>query len=211
MTNPVDFPVCLRLLDVPVLVVGGGAVAQQRCEALLAVGARITLVAPQVTWALGRLAQDGKLAWQPQAFEPRHLTGQRVAFTATDDMAVSREVAEHAARHNILVNAADIPALCDFTLPSTGRRGPITVAVSTGGLAPALAAQLQRTFTGQVRTSHVQWARVQGFLRRRLPAGPARMTLIKQWVTGPVGELFLSGQRREALALLRASLRTVAS
>lgn len=207
MNNHVDLPVCLRLTGVPVLLVGGGTVAQQRCTSLLEVGARVTLVAPQVTWQLGAWAQEGKLTWQPRGFRQEDVVNQRLVFSATDDPEVSRAVHAHASAYGILSNAADIPHLCDFTMPSTGRRGPITVAVSTSGLAPALAAQLQRSFSSQVGQHHVQWARVQGFLRSHLPRGPRRMALLKQWVQGPVGALFVAGQRREAFASIRQDLK----
>jgi siroheme synthase-like protein len=74
---------------------------------------------------------------------------------------------------------ADRPALCDFTMPSVGRRGPITVAVSTSGKAPALAARLRRRFEAQIWPEDLVIADGVQVLRGHLPAGKARMKLLR--------------------------------
>jgi precorrin-2 dehydrogenase/sirohydrochlorin ferrochelatase len=117
-------------------------------------------------------------------------------------------VAEEARALGIWVNTADVPALCDFTLPSVGRRGPIVVAVSTSGQAPALARSLRRQFLEQVAPGHVHLARLTGWLRKRLPRGAERMRLLKQLVEGEAGELLVRGQRREAWTRVRTALET---
>jgi precorrin-2 dehydrogenase/sirohydrochlorin ferrochelatase len=79
----------------------------------------------------------------------------------------------------IWCTAADRPELCDFTMPSVGRRGPITIAVSTAGKAPALAAVLRRRFEAQVGAEEQAIVDGVAVLRRVLPAGRARMRAIR--------------------------------
>ena len=43
----------------------------------------------------------------------------------------------------VWVNSADDPANCTFILPAVARRGPVVVAVSSGGASPALASHLR--------------------------------------------------------------------
>jgi precorrin-2 dehydrogenase/sirohydrochlorin ferrochelatase len=116
-------------------------------------------------------------------------------------------VAAEARALGIWVNTADVPELCDFTLPSVERRGPITLAVSTAGQAPALARHLRRELGAHLAPHHVWLARLSGWLRRRLPSGPARMRFLKGLVEGEVGALLAKGERKAAGARLRAELK----
>jgi len=71
------------------------------------------------------------------------LDGQQLVFAATDRRTVTEMVTADARRRGVWVNAADDPAFCDFLLPAVLRRGRLTVAVSTGGASPALAARVR--------------------------------------------------------------------
>jgi precorrin-2 dehydrogenase/sirohydrochlorin ferrochelatase len=207
--HPIDFPVCLRLEGRRVLLVGGGSIAEARAQELLAAGARLTVIAPSVTPAVRQLADAERIVLVERAYAAGDVRGQQLVFTATDDIQVSRAVATEARELGVLLNAADEPELCDFTLPSVGRRGPITVTVSTAGLAPALAALLRRQLVAQVAPHHVHLARLSGWLRQRLPRGPERMRLLRWLVDSDFSRLLAEGQRREATARLRSALHTL--
>ncbi|HUH12126.1 MAG TPA: bifunctional precorrin-2 dehydrogenase/sirohydrochlorin ferrochelatase [Longimicrobiales bacterium] len=209
MSTSVDYPICLRLQGRPVLLVGGGLIAEGRALQLLEAGALPRMVAPGVTPALRRLAEEGRLEWVEREYASGDVRGHHVVFVATDDEQVSQRVAEEARALGIWVNAADLPDLCDFTLPSVGRRGPIVVAVSTSGQAPALARHLRRQFLEQVGLEHVQLARLSGWIRKRLPRGAERMRLLKQLVEDEASALRAGNQRREFWARLRTALQTL--
>lgn len=208
MSAHVDFPVCLRLEGKQVLLVGAGHIADERSQQLLEAGARLRVVAPRVSPTVRRLADEGRLELVERAWAPGDVRGHAVVFVATDDKQVSQAVADEARSLGIWVNTADVPELCDFTLPSVGRKGPIVVAVSTSGQAPALARLLRQRFVEQVVPGHVQLARLSGWLRKRLPGGAERMRLLKGLAEGEVGALLASGQRRAAWSRVRAALET---
>lgn len=174
-----DYPVCLRLAGKPVLVVGGGAVATGRVRGLLAAGAAVRVVAPQVDPELVAAAAQGRLTLEQRRFAPADVEGAMLVIAAVDDPRVSERIVAAARVRGIWCTAVDKPALCDFTMPSVGRRGPITVAVSTSGKAPALAAQLRRRFEAQLHAEDLLIADGVEVLRRVLPAGPARMRTIR--------------------------------
>jgi precorrin-2 dehydrogenase/sirohydrochlorin ferrochelatase len=202
----IDYPVCLKLNGKRVLLIGAGSIAEGRALQLLEAGARLRMIAPEATATLRRLAEQGKLELQERAYAPGDLTGHALVFVATDDRRVSEAVAEEARALGIWLNAADEPDLCDFTLPSVGRRGAITVAVSTNGQAPALARHLRQRLTDQISLHHVQLARLSGWLRERLPRGPQRGRLLRLLVEEDIRGLLARGQRRAAWARLRAEL-----
>lgn len=134
------YPVYLDLRDVPVLVVGAGPVAARKVAGLAAAGARVTVVAPEVSAALDR---SSVVALHERAFEPGDLDGMRLVVTATGRSDVDAAVAAAATAAGIWVNAADQPEDCSFILPAIARNGPLSIAVSTGGTSPALARRLR--------------------------------------------------------------------
>ncbi|HZI11278.1 MAG TPA: bifunctional precorrin-2 dehydrogenase/sirohydrochlorin ferrochelatase [Myxococcus sp.] len=207
-SHPIDYPVCLRLEGREVLLVGGGTIAEGRALAVLEAGARLRVVAPEATPTLQRLAKEGRLEWLQRPYEAGDARGHGLVLAAADDAEVGPRVAAEARALGIWVNTADVPELCDFTLPSVERRGPITLAVSTAGQAPALARHLRRELGARVAPHHVWLARLSGWLRRHLPQGPARMRLLKRLVEGDVGALLARGERRAAGVRLRAELET---
>ena len=137
---PPQYPVNLTVESRPCLVVGGGAVARRKVEGLLAAGAVVTVVAPEVDPDLAALP----VSVERRPYRPGDASRFRLVFAATDDPDTNAAVAAEAEAAGVWVNAADDLARSSFTLSSVARRGPIVVAVSTGGQSPALAAWLRR-------------------------------------------------------------------
>jgi precorrin-2 dehydrogenase/sirohydrochlorin ferrochelatase len=144
---PVDgpqYPVNLVVAGRRCLVVGAGRIAARKAEGLLACGADVHLVAPDVGDEAAALEADGVVTIRRRAFEPADLDGAWLATTATGDPAVDGAVSAAAEARRIWVNAADDPDHCSFTLPAVVRQGPVMVTVATGGHSPALATWLKR-------------------------------------------------------------------
>ena len=134
------YPVVLDLHGVPVLVVGAGGVAVRKIAGLVAAGAHVRVVAPEIDVRLDA-ARIREIRRRP--YEAVDLDGVRLVVTATGVAAVDAAVAADARARSIWVNAADQPEDCDLILPAIARQGPISVAVSTDGRSPALAARLR--------------------------------------------------------------------
>jgi siroheme synthase-like protein len=72
------------------------------------------------------------------------LEGASLVISSTDDPVVQKRIAAECRERQIWVNVVDVPPLCDFIAPAIVRRGPIQIAISTGGVSPALAKFLRR-------------------------------------------------------------------
>lgn len=134
----------IDLTDQKVVVVGGGEVAERKVQTLLPFKPRIVVVSPQVTADLQELASQGKIAWEQHEYCTGDLAGARMVFSACGISAVDDAVREEALRERALLNVVDVPAKCEFIVPSTVDRGPLRIAVSTSGCAPTEAKRIRR-------------------------------------------------------------------
>ena len=135
-----SYPVFLDLDGVRCLVVGGGRIGARKAEGLAAAGARVRLVATDVSDHVDRDRFDEVVE---EAFERRHFDGVRLVITATGDVATDQAIADAARSAGIWTNAADQPVDCEFILPAIVRSGRVTGAISTDGASPALAKYLR--------------------------------------------------------------------
>lgn len=143
------YPISIKLQGEKVLVVGGGRVARRKVESLLACGARVHVVSPQVDPVIQQWAREGLLVLYREGYSSPHLEGSRLVIGAAGDPEVNRQVARDAGERDLLVNVVDDPGLCSFLVPATLRRGSLALSVSTGGKSPALAARIRRDLEGQ--------------------------------------------------------------
>ena len=164
-------PVWLRVDGEPCVVVGGGAVATRKVAALLAAGARVTVVAPRVSAALSGRAAAGEIALEARPYRAGDLLGARLAFAATDDEALHARLARDAAAANVPLNVVDRPAWCSFIVPAVLRRGALSIAVSTEGHSPALAGRVRDDIDARLGPEYERAVALLGRLRRHLQAG----------------------------------------
>ncbi len=136
-----QYPVNLCLTGRSVLVVGGGRIALRKVEGLRVAGARVHVVAPHVDEAIQAMGEG--VSWEERPYRRGEAGQYRLVITATGDVSVAQEVYDDAEAAGVWVNSADDPDRCSFTLPAVIRRGPLVVAVSTGGHSPALASWLR--------------------------------------------------------------------
>jgi precorrin-2 dehydrogenase/sirohydrochlorin ferrochelatase len=162
------YPAFIDLENRDVLVVGGGIVAERKVETLLETGARITVVSPQITEQLQNYAHSNRLTIRQRDFTPSDVDGVTLIISATDDPTTQSEVASIAASKNILVNTVDKPELCSFIVPAILRRGDITIAISTSGKSPSLAAELRSRLDRILSDDIARTARVLGAVRQEV-------------------------------------------
>ncbi len=164
---------CLDLEGRSVLVVGAGRIANEKLGSLLDVGARLTVVAPEVSAPVAELALAGHIEIVRETYRESLLDGRFLVVAATSTTAVNERVYADAEARGMLCNVVDVPHLCSFILPAVHREGPIAVAVSTGGASPALAQHLRDEIARVVGPEHAELARR---LRRERPWAKANLS-----------------------------------
>jgi precorrin-2 dehydrogenase/sirohydrochlorin ferrochelatase len=175
------YPINVEVRGRRCLVVGGGEVALRKARALIDAGARLTVVAPEMSPKLKAL---GSVELLERPFRDTDLHGTFMVVVATDDPLLNRSVGRDAADLGCLVNVVDCPALSNFIVPATLRRGELMIAVSTGGASPALSRRIRERLEREFGEEYAEYVRVLGEIRRevfeKLPDAERRPQVFRQ-------------------------------
>ena len=210
---PAYYPVYLNLAGKRCLVFGGGNVAEGKIPNLLEAGARITVISPEVTPGIREIARRGDLAWKGREYRAGDLEGAFLAVAATNVRDVNQRIFWEAQKLGVLLNVVDDTPLCTFIAPSIVKRGPVTVAISTGGVSPALARKLRESLAYD---PVLEWADLAGVLARARAEVKKRGAMVdpQRWqccTTLELLQLAQTGQEDEALASLLSCLLDVST
>jgi len=151
------FPMFLKMVGRPCLVVGAGAVAESKIASLAETGAKVRVIAPEATEQVRSWAKTKKIEWQRRGFQPEDLAGMFLVVAATSSRELHGEILKEARRRAVLCNIVDVPELCDFFYPAVVQRGALQIAISTSGRSPALAQRLRKALEEQFGPEYEEW------------------------------------------------------
>ena len=187
-----EFPIVFHLQGRLCVIVGGGPVGIRKARALCRAGARVRLIAPPA----GR-PELAAVEVIDRPYRQGDLAGAFLAFAATDDRQVNDAVAAEARAAGIPVNVADAPEEGDFSLPAQLRRGALTVAVSTGGRSPDLAALVRDRLAGVLGPEWAIVLEIAAALRQKKlthsPEAEYNPGILRQLVEGDLPSLIAAG------------------
>ncbi len=196
------FPVFVKLKDQDCLVVGAGEIAARKIELLARAGAKITVIARDISPAVSSMAETHRLTLLQKSFSPTDLIGFRLVVSATDNSTTNNLVAKTANEHNILVNVVDNPALCSFIFPAIIDRSPIIAAVSSGGAAPVLARLLRAKIESVIPPAYGRLAHIaekfRETVKQQIKEPVQRRIFWENTFQGPIAELLFSGKEQDA-------------
>jgi uroporphyrin-III C-methyltransferase/precorrin-2 dehydrogenase/sirohydrochlorin ferrochelatase len=204
------FPVFLKLKDQACLVVGAGEIAARKIELLARAGAKITVIAREISPTVLSLQAAHNLTLLQQSFSPADLVEFRLVVSATDNAETNCLVAQTATEQNIPVNVVDNPGLCSFIFPAIIDRSPIIAAVSSGGSAPVLARLLRAKIETVIPPAYGRLAgladRFRDKVKQHIKQPAQRRIFWENILQGSVAELVFSGKEQEAEQQLEQTL-----
>ncbi len=206
---------CLKLTGRRCMVVGGGEIALEKVEGLLACDGEVIVVAPEANDGIQELAREGSITWERRTYAgAEDLEGVFMVIASTDDTDVNIGIYEDAERRAMLVNVVDVPPLCNFILPAIVRTGPLAIAISTAGASPALAKRIKAEIADEYGEPYARLAEllneVRGWAKGNLPTYQDRKVFFESIVNGepdPV-ELLRQGDEQAVRDLIAAAQRT---
>lgn len=136
------YPIAVKLGKRPVVVIGGGAVAERKVKSLLKAGGRVTVISPTLTPGLQRLADRNTITWRKR-FVREVPAKAALVVAATSNKRVNRAVSRWVKKRRSLVNVVDKSSLSNFITPAVFRTGKAIIAVYTDGHDPVLSRDLK--------------------------------------------------------------------
>lgn len=200
--SPPLYPLFADLRGRLALVVGGGAVARRKAQALLEAGAQVRIGALRLESTLARWAEEGRIEHRAGAFDPVWLDDVWLAIAATDDAEVNSNVASAGVAKRVWVNVVDDAESSAFQVPVRVERGPVQIAVSSGGGAPMLARWLREKLESELDPSLGAFAelltRERGRIRARFPDIAKRRRFFDRLLSSRVPHLLRQQRPRRA-------------
>jgi precorrin-2 dehydrogenase / sirohydrochlorin ferrochelatase len=196
------FPMFLKLAERTCLVAGAGCIGEPKIRSLVECGAIVRVVAPTATAAVADAETRGELLWSRKPFEVGDLDGVFLVVAATSSVEVNHFIYQEAQRRGILCNVVDDPPHCDFFYPAVVRRGQFQIAISTGGLSPALAQRVRKQLEYEFPSVYGDWlehlGRERAALFHDVGDPELRRSLIHESVTPEALTQFTRDQFQEA-------------
>lgn len=204
------FPVFLDINARNCLVIGGGSVGTRKAIALVESGANVTVISPAVTDTLKSLARRGTINLKTRTYCPADMEGMFLVFGATNQETLNRQINQDAERLNMLCNIADRPAVCNFILPATVKRGDLIIAISTSGKSPAFAKELRKHLETQFGDEYATLLTLMGGIRSLLlkekHAPEEHKPIFNRIIQSGIIDLIKADKKEEIDTLLRIIL-----
>ncbi|HUU15924.1 MAG TPA: bifunctional precorrin-2 dehydrogenase/sirohydrochlorin ferrochelatase [Sedimentisphaerales bacterium] len=162
------YPIFLELSGRRVVVVGGGAVAVRKAQALLVAGARLVVVAERIDNMLTVLCRDKNAELIKSRYSKNYLAESVLVIAATNNHRLNKQIYKDCQELEVLCNVVDEPELCDFFVPAVVRRGDLQIAIGTEGHCPAYAGHIRKKLEEIFTEEHGQFLAELERLRKRI-------------------------------------------
>lgn len=203
------FPVFLDLKHRRCLLVGGGDIATRKGRLLARAGARLCIVAPEISEELKQLAEQGEGELHYREYQSDDLDDVVLVCSATDDHALNERISRESQARYLPTNVVDSPALCSFITPAIVDRSPLVIAISSGGEAPVLARMVRAKLETLIPKSYGRLAQLASRWRDTVKQSFSEENRRRFWekvLQGPIAELVFSGQDERAERAIEADL-----
>jgi uroporphyrin-III C-methyltransferase/precorrin-2 dehydrogenase/sirohydrochlorin ferrochelatase len=195
-------PLFLNLTGQPCLVVGAGPVALRKVETLIAAGADVEVVAPEIVAPLESILLRNNAIFSQRKFNSRDVKNRLLVIAATGSAKTNKAVFDACQRAHVLINTVDDPAHCTAVFPSIVDRSPVTIAVSTGATSPSLGRRVRAQIEAMLPANYGRLARFLGERRIRvrdvIDDQTARQRFWDEVLDSTVPDLVLQGRDTDA-------------
>jgi uroporphyrin-III C-methyltransferase/precorrin-2 dehydrogenase/sirohydrochlorin ferrochelatase len=171
------FPLFVNLNKNPVLVVGGGDIAERKIKLILKANAKVEILAKSFSANVNKLIDENKLIKIKGSLDVTKLKiNYSLIIAATDKKTINKKLYKFAEKNNILINVVDDPDLCSCTFGSLVDRGDLVVAISSGGSAPVFARHVREKIETMLPHSISEIIKFSGLMRKKVAKSFAKLS-----------------------------------
>ncbi len=192
------------------IVIGCGHEGEHKVAGLLECDADVTLISEDATPTLQAWAADGTITWHARGYKAGDLKGAFLVIVAVTNPAATAPIWEEAQQEGVLINALDDVPHCTFVQGSVVRRGPLLIAISTSGCAPAFSVRVRQRLEAMFTTAHGTFVELLGRLRPSMASEYPNFDERKQRWYELVDSDVLSLIEQDDLEGARARVRAIA-
>ena len=142
------FPAFIDMRNKKIVIAGGGKVAERRAETLVKFQGRVTVVAPEISGKILKLAEKGKLKVIKEPYEKDHIRNADIVIAATSDNDLNMKICKEAREKDLLANDAGCKENCNFFFPAVSLKDSVTVGITAQGKNHRLAGQVRKEIDG---------------------------------------------------------------
>jgi precorrin-2 dehydrogenase / sirohydrochlorin ferrochelatase len=197
------YPAFLNLHGKKAVVVGGGNIAERKILSLMKAGADVTIVSPAITARLSKEKAKKSIKHIARCYRQGDLKGSFLVIAATDNPSINTQVAKDAPS---LVNVVDVPKECSFIAPSVIKRGPLTIATSTGGISPAFSKTIRQELEKIYGPEIGEYLNFVRGIRKKALAWISDTKKRERFLKGLAAKKVLHDLRREGFRVVRKSV-----
>jgi precorrin-2 dehydrogenase/sirohydrochlorin ferrochelatase len=212
---PNYYPIMLDVRGRLAIVVGGNTVAAEKAASLSASGARVVVLSPAFCAALISMEREQQVSLWHKAYEPGDLANAFVVVAATTyDPQLTEAIWQETQQRGQLVNIVDVPARCNFIVPSILRRDQLTIAVSTEGTSPGLAKRIRQQLEKFFPPAYGTYLRIasaaRAYLRKNGLSYARRDEFFGDFYNSEILNHLVKGEKEQALAETQTLLQRYA-
>ena len=203
-------PLFHKLTQKKCLVIGGGSIATRKVRLILDAHANVSVIATQLSEELLELVSDHKIQHIDREFVAGDTQSFCLVISASHEDAINTLVSKEAQLNNIPVNVVDQPELCSFIFPAIIDRSPITIGISSGGVAPVLSrllrAKLETLLPHRLGNLAALAAKFRQTVKDHFSNSEQRRIFWEQVFNGPIADLSYQGLHDKAEMALEKHL-----
>ncbi len=204
------YPVNLLIEGKPCLVIGGGLVAERKVRSLVAAGAAVRVISPQLTPGLADLVEQKQILHTDRPYQSGDTAGYLLVICAANCPEVNQLASTEAQERNILVNVVDAPKTGNFNVPAKVARGDLLLTVSTGGRSPALSRRLREKLAEEYGPEYGVYlellAKARKKVKTQLHSPDERLWFWRETLDDEILALLRQGRMQEAEAKINDAI-----